>query len=307
LNFKQKLTIIQYILNRRIEKIKPSIEHAKIKYEILSDMGLTDISIFNELVSEGIMKKKVFATVVKCNACGSFYISSFYKCPFCGSILVEGETIATHTLCGYTGTLSTFKEGNKEICPVCKREIKKSDLNLRAHVFTCKSCGKNFVEGRITHYCNDCGNKFDPSSETYNIETIYYYEIDKSGWEKITKLYKPWINIYDFLIENGFILKDDSKIKGESGIEHDFDLVFKKNDKYSAFTYVNKLTIEDLLRFHIKTIDAKNVALFIVTNTKTDKQIEDFSRKYGINLLSFEDKNVIKSLEMQLKELKFLD
>lgn len=306
MGLQQRLKIIQFILANNIRIINPRIEYNSIKYDILDKLNMQDSTVLDELFNEGMLKKKVFATVIKCPTCGSFFISSFYKCPFCNSTQVEYESIVTHNTCGYTGPFFSFKEYNKLICPLCKNEINKSEISIRANIYLCKNCGRNFLEGKIIHYCNQCGNKFEPEANLGSIETIYAYEIDNTSLEKINKKYKPWIEIYDFLIEFGFNIKEVPKIKGESGVEHEFDLVVEKEGKFVAFSFLSKVTMEDMLRHYIRVIDTKNASIFIVTESLQDRFVEEAKKRYGINLISLQGEDVAKKLERQLRELHLI-
>ncbi|MFP3190624.1 MAG: hypothetical protein RXR31_04720 [Thermoproteota archaeon] len=307
MGLQQRLQLIRFILDNKLKIINPRIESHSIKYDILEKVNIKESRILEELVSEGSLKRKVFATIVRCPACGSFFISSFYKCPYCGSLLIEHESIVTHNSCGYTGTYSTFKHDEKLVCPACKNETNKSEISIRANVYACKSCNRNFLEGKIIHYCSECGNKFEPETTLGSIETIYSYEMDDKCWEKVNRTYKPWIEIYDFLLELGFNVKDLSRIKGESGVEHDFDLIVEKGEKYIAFSYTSKITMEDMLKYYVKAVDIKNTSIFIVTDDVQDKYIDEARKKYGINIISLQESNIIKKLERQLKELKIIN
>ena len=62
-----------------------------------------------------------------------------------------------------------------------------------------------------------------------------------------------------------------------------------------------------MLKYYVKAVDIKNTSIFIVTDDVQDKYIDEARKKYGINIISLQESNIIKKLERQLKELKIIN
>jgi hypothetical protein len=300
---KRKKILLDYIIANDIKVISPIVENGRIIYPILKSSGLTDndTEVLEKLKDEGLLYSETILKAVGCPLCKSLNILVVYKCPYCNSMNIKIKQIFKHDQCGFTGMDDLF-ESKK--CPLCLRDLDKNELRSIGQTYKCMDCHQTFISPSIFFQCINCGNIFTVS----NSETIplYQYKIVEEKIEELKLKIKPIILIKELALKNGFQIKENEILKGNSGILHKFSLVlFKNNQVKIAIDVIDKLTLEYLMSSYVKKMDLPNVEIVIITNQEIkDPNFYNIIKTYNINLFYFKDLDILlKNIEKLINEV----
>lgn len=111
--------------------------------------------------------------------------------------------------------------------------------------FECESCGRGFEEPKVVFTCTSCSLDFDIQSSKY----------DKVVSVKLSSRGKELLRAYDLLetiqkaaSEEGYQTSIFAKLRGASGIEHEFDAVLDKEGRKVAVSLLQRGDAEDVQR-----------------------------------------------------------
>jgi len=262
------IDIIKYLLkNKNIRYIEPEInELLELRYPVLDFIqslvkgGVTPYfekvmsylqkytqlqsrmeeeveDLLRELTTRKILRKVPLGKIVKCPECKSLKILNKYLCPRCSSDNIKHIYIFSHIPCGFTGSSSELKTVNgKTVCPKCNKELKEDEYTIRGDIFICNDCGSTFAQPEIMHTCTKCHRQFTAKDALY--EDLYRYEIVV---EELNKY--EYIVVRDLvgltLQTHGYSITEP-KVRGLSGIEHEFLVVGVKDGKTIAIDFVRE-------------------------------------------------------------------
>jgi transposase-like protein len=286
----RKKALLDYIILNNIKIITPTVENGIIVYPILKLAGLedNDVEVLEKLEEEGLLFSELVLKVVRCPSCKSLSLLGIFKCPYCNSMDIKIKYIFKHDQCGFTGLDDLF-EGNR--CPLCLKDANKSNLRNMGQTYKCLSCNQTFITPSIFFQCINCGNIFTiTNSET---APLYQYKVVEKKIEELKLKIEPILLIKELASKNGFKVKENEILKGNSGILHKFSLVLIKNDQVKvAIDFVDKLTLEYLMSSYVRKMDLSNIEIVIITYQEiSDQNLYNIINVYGLNLFTLKNIN----------------
>ncbi|MEM2676879.1 MAG: hypothetical protein QXJ77_03120 [Candidatus Bathyarchaeia archaeon] len=299
-------------LSGEISEVKPTFD-PKVGYrypEVEAILGetLSAEEFLERLHSAGVLERKLYDKVIYCPSCGSQNISTHYCCPYCKSFNIQKGSLIEHVKCGYMDVEESFRKGEKLVCPKCREELKKLDLDYRrAGIWcTCNECGKSFDIPVPRHFCRDCQSEF--TFEDLEIKDVYAYTLNENVKGEITAGWIFVAPIREFLAENGFEVEAPAFIKGKSGANHMFDIAAYKEGKKGKVTVLdvaiateNAVLEQPVIALFAKTYDVSPDHTFLVAIPKLSDNAKKMAELYNINVIEARDaKEVMKALKEKL-------
>jgi hypothetical protein len=174
--------LIQEVQKLSDRTIKPFVDYNEglLFYPILSKIGEVqdNIACLDDLVSDGILEKKVYEKLIVCPIHPDTFSSSVrLYCPKCHSMSVEKLNLFEHKKCGYIteSTNFDFTDTDNANCPSCKKSIKNFEKEVRvpAMWYQCDDCEEKFDNAVIKLHCRKHEHDFDTNSGQF-ITTFSY-------------------------------------------------------------------------------------------------------------------------------------
>ncbi|MCJ7633492.1 hypothetical protein MUP77_14035 [Candidatus Bathyarchaeota archaeon] len=321
-------TFMMNILEKT-DKVKPvfdlGIGYRYLDVEKSVNMNVGETTDFLErLVKAEILDREMYDMELRCPHCNSPNISVNYVCPKCVSTNIKKTILLEHNPCGYLGTVVTF--GEPMICPKCGTPIKEGQYRDAGSIYKCGTCDHQIETPFIDHWCRVCDERFSFENALY--EPKYAYLPSKSTKMDMTQGILYPSSIIGLFEEQGFSRRMESKIIGESGEEHFFDLAFKgyeqggeKSEIKEAEFFVdihfssNPMGELDFLKSCGKVTDAKaalgNVDIILIILPGLDHNAEALLKTYDLNIITGENPSIALSrlkaaLEKKVTTLKAL-
>lgn len=283
-------------LSGELEELVPSYD-PKLGYRypiveaIVGDASNTE-AFLNKLSEAGILEKELHDKVIYCPKCNSNNISIRYNCPYCGSFNIERSALIEHVKCGYMDVEENFKKGNILVCPKCREELKRPDVDYRKAGMwcSCNVCDKSFDIPVAGHFCRDCHAKF--TFEDAVIKDSYVYRLVDEVREEASTGWILIAPIREFLIENGFQVESPAFLKGKSGANHMFDIAaFKGEDKRKttvidvAMFTENAASEQPVIALFAKVFDVSPDNSFLIAIPNMSENGKKMAELYNIQII----------------------
>ncbi|MDH4221679.1 MAG: hypothetical protein OEV19_02965, partial [Candidatus Bathyarchaeota archaeon] len=232
-----------------LSKLNPVYDH-KYGYRypvvdaIVGDPSSTD-ELLQSLSEAGILKRELYDKIVYCPSCNTANVSMHYCCPHCRSFDVRKSALIEHIQCGYIDTEEKFRKDDRLVCPRCRKELTKPDIDYhKAGVWcTCNECSKSFDIAVPAHFCRDCRRNFTFEEALY--KDVYSYSLTPEAMKEATL---GWILIApmrEFLESRGFEVESPGFLKGKSGASHMFDITASPAGVKRNLTVIDLATSTD--------------------------------------------------------------
>lgn len=211
----------------KVESVKPVFDleqgyrYPHVEHAIKSDPDKTNAFLEN-LVQAEILDKHIHDMEIRCPTCNSPNVSVNYICPKCISSHIRKTILLEHNTCGYIGTVINF--GEPLLCPRCGQPIKEGEYRDAGSIYECANCNQQIETPFIDHGCRKCGLKFSFENALY--QPKYAYSPTKLTRVEMNQGIIYLGQVVSVFEEQGFIREPDTKIRGESGAEHVFDVAF---------------------------------------------------------------------------------
>jgi GGDEF domain-containing protein len=100
-----------------------------------------------------------------CRSCNSAHIHYVEVCPHCHSLQIDPCTSVHCFTCGLVAPEEEFKSERTLSCPKCYAGLRHIgvDYDRPLTQYTCSSCNKPSMEGKVVARCLDCAAEADPS------------------------------------------------------------------------------------------------------------------------------------------------
>ncbi len=222
----QIILMLKELSEGKVIKVKVDINTDTLYYEGVSRDE--EVKALQILVDSKLVDKVIYDRVISCPKCNSYRIKVRYLCPYCDSFNLEKTRIIQHVLCGYTGSeYSFYAKGKfeKRICPNCGEEVREEgvDFVVLTKMFQCLNCGRRVPDPEVRYACDKCGHEFTTIDSEY--VPLYMYRISELGKMIHEKNVVTVALIEEVVKKHGFRMIKPPKIKGLSGIEHEFDVI----------------------------------------------------------------------------------
>jgi len=264
----------------------------------------------NRLCEAGVLERRLYDKIIYCPKCGSANISVHYCCPYCKSFNIQKSSLIEHIKCGYMDIEENFRKGKKLVCPKCREELGKPDVDYRkAGIWcTCKDCSKSFDIPDTAHFCRYCHE--DSTFEDAVIKDVYAYSLKEEVREEAAVGWTIVAPIREFLQENGFEVESRAFLKGKSGANHMFDIVAYKGDIKGKVTVIDlAISTEDavpeqpVIALFAKIFDVSPDSAYLIAIPEMSENGKKMAGLYNIKVVEAKNqKDAIKALEDKLLE-----
>jgi transcription elongation factor Elf1 len=299
-------------LSGEIGELKPTFD-PKLGYRyaeieaILGDASKVE-DFLNRLYEAKVIERKLYDKILFCPSCGSQNVSTHYCCPYCKSFNIQKGSLIEHVKCGYMDVAENFRRGGKLVCPKCREELKKPEVDYRkAGIWcTCKDCGKSFDIPVTRHFCRECQTDF--TFEEVEIRDVYSYTLNEEVKGEITTSWIFVAPIKEFLVESGFEVETPAFLKGKSGANHMFDIAAYQKEIAKKVTVMDVATAtEDMvseqpvIALFAKIYDVAPDSAFLIAIPKLSENAKKMAELYNIKVIEARDsKEVMKTLRDKL-------
>ena len=257
------------------------------------------------LFETGILKRKLYDKIVYCPSCDAANVSMHYCCPHCKSFDVRKSALIEHIQCGYIDTEEKFRKNDKLVCPRCRKELSRPDVDYhKAGVWcTCNECGKSFDIPVPAHFCRDCRRNFTFEESFY--KDAYSYSLTPEATKEATLGWILIAPIREFLESRGFEVESPGFLKGKSGASHMFDITASPTGVKRNITVIDLATSADdtvseqpVIAMFAKNYDVNPDRACLVAIPKMSENGKKLAALYKIKLVEAKDqKEVIETLE----------
>jgi len=271
---------------------------------ILGDPSRTE-EFLQGLFEAGVLKRELYDKIVYCPSCGTANVSMHYCCPHCKSFDVRKSALIEHIQCGYIDTEEKFLKDDKLVCPRCRKELTKPDVDYhKAGVWcTCNECGKSFDIPVPAHFCRDCRRNFTFEESLY--KDAYSYSLTPEAVKEATLGWILIAPIREFLEGRGFEVESPGFLKGKSGASHMFDIAASPTGVERNITVIDLATSTDdivseqpVIAMFAKIYDVSPDKACLVAIPRISENGKKLATLYRIELVEAKDQNeVIRALE----------
>ncbi len=255
----------------------------------------------HRLARVGILDEELYDMSIKCPSCNHADISTNYVCPFCNSPRIIRNALIEHIRCGYIDNLTKFRTNGDLICPRCKAKIGKEEYRSAGSWYECLDCKKRIETPQVIHLCRDCKERFTFDDALYH--EVYRYRLSKQAISEIksgalfSSLAKRIFTDLDYEV------KVPSRLIGESGIQHEFDILARGKDgkTITLDTLFSSKPIgpTEIIREYGKIFDTKAEA-YIVASPSLDEEAKKLARSYGLNVIEGDPTEALNELKKAL-------
>jgi len=259
------------------EEIRPKydLNHGYIypEVELLTGRNPRESGELLETLSNlRILEKKLFDMAIYCPSCGSTNVSTNYVCPFCSSPRLAKNALIQHIACGFIDSLRSYEVNGSLVCPRCKAKLQKDNYKSAGTWYECISCGKHIEVPRVIHICRESRDRFTFDEARY--VDVYSYALSKIAVDEI----KNGV-LFSHIAERFFTDLDaeveiPGKLVGGSGIEHEFDILLKRNNGKSVAISVvisdKQIGQDRIMSEYSKMLDTKAEVYIVVCPSLTD-------------------------------------
>jgi len=276
---------------------------------IVGDPSSTD-EFLHSLSEAGVLKKELYDKIVYCPSCDSANVSIHYCCPHCKSFDVRKSALIEHIQCGYIDTEEHFRKEGKLVCPRCRKELTKPDVDYhKAGVWcACNDCGKSFDIPVPAHFCRDCRRNFMFEEALY--KNVYSYSLTTEAVKEATLGWILIAPLREFLQGLGFEVESPGFMKGKSGASHMFDITASPKGVKRNITVIDLATSTDdvvseqpVIAMFAKIYDVSPDKACLVAIPKIGENGRRLASLYKIELIEAKDQNeAIKALKACMKK-----
>jgi len=278
---------------------------------IVGDPSGTD-ELLQSLSEAGVLKRELYDKIVYCPSCDTANVSMHYCCPHCKSFDVRKSALIEHIQCGYIDIEEKFRKDDKLVCPRCRKELTKPDVDYhKAGVWcTCNECGKSFDIPVPAHFCRDCRRNFTFEESLY--KDVYSYSLTPEAMKEATLGWILITPIREFLESRGFEVESPGFLKGKSGASHMFDIIASPTGVKRNITVIDLATSADdivseqpVIAMFAKTYDVSPDKACLVAIPRMSENGKKLAALYKLELIEAKDQNgAIKALKVCMKKKK---
>jgi predicted RNA-binding Zn-ribbon protein involved in translation (DUF1610 family) len=143
------------------------------------------------------------------------------RCPTCGSPKLLRRLVIEHMSCGHIDVNENFVKGDRLICPKCGKVLRAIGVDYRKPgiLYLCSDC-RGFFPTPTKSYMCDGGHAFE--EQDLAIIEIIAYKLNTAKRMLLERELVDFESALRALADNGWLVEVPSKIKGKSGLEHEF-------------------------------------------------------------------------------------
>jgi uncharacterized protein YbaR (Trm112 family) len=295
--------LIEQILNGKISEIMPILDvncKRGFRYpsveELLGVPSEEAFRILESLAKNEILKKQFFGKFLLCPNCKSLNLRLSTHCPKCNSSNFFGCKVLEHLMCGYKGPEDEFKTDRGLVCPKCKKPLRVAEKDYRnlGVFYKCRVCGEMFKDITEKLHCLKCFGYF-PKNEAEEID-IYSYQVNEEKKDRIKIELQPKYWIEEYLIKAGYNVQSKVKIRGKSGVEHEFDIfaikssgIFEHKLAIGISITDGEVGVDEVLKLFAKAYDVDADETILIAIPKINENAKQFANYHNIKIFEAED------------------
>ncbi len=177
------VTFLKKMLGEENESIQPALEpdmpYGHFYPDVARLLGRTpcDIDFLEHMANEGVLSREVYNRVRICPVCDEMGINYREVCAKCSSVNIHQVNVIHHFSCAHVGSETSFRQGEKLICPKCGQELFHigTDYERPTKQYECRDCDHLFPEPKIEAQCLWCGITLETTQTI--ARTIYSYKL----------------------------------------------------------------------------------------------------------------------------------
>lgn len=299
------------LIKRGVLELKPRLSNVGVHYIEAEKTLETDDStqvrdVIKNLERKGALVAQFLDRVLLCPECGSPEVFSKYACPRCSSINVEFTELLEHMECGYMGSKDNFLEGSSLVCPRCQTELFDDALQYRmvGDCCRCEKCGHCFDTPEVIHICQQCKRSFTHREAKYI--KIFAYKISEEITNEFMGELPLFESVEEIFHEKHYDTQFRTQLTGESGVQHPFDIVAKRESVLLVVDVSLAGEKKDAVSLLGKKTDVKPTECMIIDLSDRD-ELPSLGKIYGITILKGgNEKKLRKDLRNVLDRLNLM-
>ncbi len=280
------------------ESIVPSVKEGRVTYPDVTKLMPVGNSaeVLDSLLAQGLLIKEYYTSEILCPSCGSSSLKDKYTCVSCHRSHIETGDMIEHYSCGNVDFEAKFDKDGKLLCPKCRKELKVIGTDYRrvGKLFRCNDCGKASSIPGVAHVCQNCGTVSTP--ENAQLRILHEYRINEKRRKKIESIAGIYGPLVELLEKKGFKIESPAFLKGESGIEHPFDIAAEVGGKYTLFdirTHDESVSETEIMGFFAKVTDVAHREAILIAVPRASEYARRLSRPYNITLVEGDNINEV--------------
>ncbi len=244
-------------------------------------------AFLERLAKVGVLDRKLHDMEIRCPSNDSPNVSTQYACPHCNSIRILRNALIEHITCGYIDNLTKFKTDNELICPNCKQRLTEGGYRSAGSWYECADCGKRVEVLKVVHICRDDKDRFTFDDAIYN--EVYAYSLNAMAIDEVEREVLYAYRLRELFQNLGYRVQSPGTIRGDSGIDHEFDLVATAEGKgtVTVDTLLSDSPIPQIriITEYAKVFDAKAKA-YIVAVPGLEESAAKLAQFYKMNVIT---------------------
>jgi len=228
-------------------------------------LGVEDdgaVAILEYLTTRGILKKSLADRLFQCAQCRSVNMRPTLHCSKCSSADIVRGRILEHPACRYVGVEEEFLLKGRYVCPRCRAELRTMGVDYESLGVQrkCRGCGELFEAPVIRWRCLRCSSIADEAR--VGGADVFLYSVDETRRNWLEFELQPKAQFIKLLIEQGYKVTEDARVKGRSGAEHSIDMLATRDDGIVTHSIAvgievtgQRIGLDAVLDFDVKAYD----------------------------------------------------
>lgn len=307
------MKVVAAMLASRVADIKPRLDFSTelgFLYPLVEQTarvkGKEAVAIVESLTNRGILRKSYFDRLLHCPRCHSINLRPSTHCPKCGSGDITRGRILEHMACGYVGVEEEFTAKGKYVCPKCKLELRTvgTDYLSRGVLRKCRDCSEIFSSPLVKWRCLKCSSL---STEDEIVEmNVYSYTLDEGKRNWLEFEIQPKVRFLEFLMNHGYKVMENTRVKGRSGAEHRLDMLASRDDGVVTHNIAigieisrEQIGLDRIMDFDVKAFDSGLHDKVLIVIPQLGEEGAKFASYHGIKVLEPKDLDMLLSASAQ--------
>jgi hypothetical protein len=283
------LAILERVLDRGSSAIEPYIdEKGQVAYSLGEGWSGVDTGeLLEYLQKAGVLQKKSEGRLLGCPEHeGAVDLAPRVKCPYCASMQLRKGALFQH-VCGYMGAPELFVRG----CPQCKKGASPQTLKSVGTWYECEACHKRSAQPNVFLYCKRYGHDFPLGVAKLVDQAVY--RLTPEAEAALRGRLGVVVSLLRGLRGAGAEVEPSGKLTGESGVEHDFDLLIDSGgnkvpvDVKAAES--GPVDVVAVLSTYAKALDTKASPTIMVALPEASEEAKKTASAYGMLLIEGAD------------------
>jgi len=307
------MKVVAAMLAARVVDIKPQFDFTTelgFVYSLVEQTAMVKgkevVAIVESLTDKGILRRSFFDRLLRCPRCQSMNLRPTTHCPSCGSGDVARGRILEHLACGYVGVEEEFATKGKYVCPKCKLQLRTvgADYMSRGVLRKCRDCTEIFSAPLVKWRCLKCSSL---STEDEIVEVdIYAYTLDEGKRNWLEFEIQPKVRFVEFLINHGYKVTENARVKGRSGAEHRINILASRDDGVVMHNVAigieiarEQIGLDRIMDFDVKAFDSGFHDKVLIVIPELGEEARKFTSYHGIKVLEPKDLDTLLTVGSQ--------